>query len=48
MVTPSHRLIYGYAEVLKSISTFERRIINNYIWYAIFGLKCNDFEETSL
>jgi len=31
MVTPSHRLVYGYAEVLKSISAFERRVINNSI-----------------
>ena len=30
MVTQSHRLVYGYAEVFKSISAIERRVINNY------------------
>ena len=30
MVTQSHRVVYGYAEAFKSISAFERRVINNY------------------
>ena len=28
MITSSHRLVYGYAEVSESISAFKRRVIN--------------------